>query len=316
MSENEFERITELLSELSADEKTRHIAEELSYEFTSLKNKYVREAVRRENRMRLSDIRRVNEAFEDAIKNEEFLVYYQPKVNLKTYHAEGAEGLCRWMHEGKLVYPDRFIPALEYSGKIEELDFYVLEHVCKDIRRWIDSGKNAVQISVNFSRINIGKARLLERIIDTIDKYKVPHSYIQVELTETFTEVEFDDLRDLLLGLRDAGISTAVDDFGTGYSSLKLISELPWNVLKIDKSLLHEAEREGSNEHLMLRHIIGMVLDMGMECVVEGVETQNDVRILKDNKCFMAQGYYFDKPIACSEFEQVLERSGSNKKKQ
>ncbi len=307
MISDSIKRIEELLKELEQLEDSAVMAKELRLEVDRVyaKLRYGNNG-KREGKA-VIDNNNVEELFDRAIENEEFKVYYQPKVNLKTYEPNGAEALCRWVRDDVVIPPDEFIPILEQGPKIKKLDFYMLEHVCKDMRKWIDEGKNVVQISVNLSRINVGQERLLERIVETIDRYRIPHSYIQIELTETSTELGFDELRDLVLGLRDAGISTAVDDFGTGYSSLRVISELPWNVLKIDKSLLRETERKKSNDHLMLGHIISMVRDLGMECVVEGVETPEDVKFLKDNNCFMAQGFYFDRPISGEYFEMLLD---------
>ncbi len=315
MISDSIKKIEQLLLELESKEASAVKARELRAEVDSVYAKLRYGNSSKRDGKAVIDKNNVEELFDDAIRNEDFKVFYQPKVNLKTYEPEGAEALCRWIREDEVIAPDDFIPILEQSSKIEKLDFYMLEHVCRDLRKWLDAGKNIIQVSVNLSRINVGQERLIERIIDTVDKYSIPHSYIQIELTETSTDLGFDELRELVLGLRDAGISTAVDDFGTGYSSLKLISELPWNVLKIDKSLLHEAEREGSSEHLMLCHIISMVRDLGMECVVEGVETPEDIKLLKDNNCFMAQGFYFDRPISGEYFEQLLDGVSPRKKK-
>lgn len=249
----------------------------------------------------------IEDMFPDSIKNREFLVYYQPKVNLKNYRLCGAEALCRWRHNGKIIYPEDFIPVVEQNNTIGLLDFYMLEHVCEDLRRWLEAGLNPVQVSVNLSRCNIDNESLLDCIIDTIDHYEVPHRYLQIELTETTTDVDITDLKKLVVGLSDAGISTAVDDFGQGFSSLNIIKELPWNVLKIDSSLLHGAERTASHNRQMMNHIISMVHDIGIDCIVEGVETPDDIRLLKENNCFMAQGFYFDKPLPVEIFEQRLQ---------
>lgn len=252
----------------------------------------------------------VESVFPEAIENEEFLVYYQPKVMLKNYRLEGAEALCRWKHDGQLVRPDDFIPILENSNLICTLDFYMLEHVCRDIRRWIDSNQNIVRVSVNLSRRHLGDEDLLDKIISIIDKYNVPHEYIEIELTETTTDVGFVDLKKIVLGLHERGIHTSVDDFGVGYSSLNLIRQLPWDVIKIDKSFLPEGEDENAVEHTMLRHLLSMLQDMGLKCIVEGVETVEQVKMLKGNNCYLAQGYYFDRPLEIKEFENRLKELG------
>lgn len=245
--------------------------------------------------------------FYDAIDNEEFLVYYQPKVNLTNYTLSGAEALCRWKHNGELIQPFRFIPILEQSHNICILDFYVLDHVCKDMRRWIDNEIPLVKVSVNLSRMHLGDERLAERITETIDKYNIPHEYIEIELTETTTDVNFKELKKIVSSLHDLGISTSVDDFGVGYSSLNLIRDLPWNVLKIDKSFLPSDtdENKGSKE-IMLKYVISMAQELGLECIVEGVESMQQVEIVKACNCFRAQGYFFDKPLPVNIFENRL----------
>lgn len=239
--------------------------------------------------------------FPRALENEEFVVYYQPKVSLKQYELAGAEALCRWVHQGKLMPPDDFIPVLEQSNAICALDFYMLEHVCKDIRRWLDEGKHVVRVSVNLSRCHMGNPGLLQRIVSIIDAYRVPHQYIEIELTETTTDAAFNDLKGIVFGLSEQGIRTAVDDFGVGYSSLNLIKELPWSIIKVDRSFLEQREGQRGN-YVMLKHVIAMAQELGMEVIVEGVETVEHVKLLKGNNCYLAQGFYFDRPLPENEF--------------
>ena len=255
----------------------------------------------------IRESRELEELLPSALENEEFEAYYQPKVALKDYTLAGAEALCRWFHDGQMVMPGKFIPVFERTKAVTLLDFYMLERVCKDIRKWLDDGKKVVKVSVNFSRRHMGDMNLLEHILEVVDKYQVPHEYIEIELTETTTDVDFKDLRQIVNGLQEAGISTSVDDFGMGYSSLNLIKELPWNVLKIDRSLLQPIAVGEENGSIMLRHVISMAQEMGLECLVEGVETAEQVKFLKQNSCFLAQGFFFDKPLPRAEFEKRLE---------
>lgn len=254
-------------------------------------------------------VKEIEMMFPSAIENEEFKVFYQPKTQLNNYQLAGAEALCRWFRNGKVISPGEFIPVLEGSKAICTLDFYMLDHVCRDIRRWLDEGREAVKVSVNLSRLHLGDEDLLESILRIIDKYKVPHHFIEIELTETTTDVDYKELKKIVYGLREQDISTSVDDFGVGYSSLNLIREMPWNVLKIDKSFLptQEEEDKDPSKVKMLRHIITMSQDLGLECIVEGVETAEQVKLLKDCKCYLAQGFYFDRPLPVKEFEQKLE---------
>lgn len=251
--------------------------------------------------------KRIETLFPDAIKNEEFQVYYQPKVFMKDYKLKGAEALCRWYHDGNVVPPDAFIPVLEQSRDICALDFYMLDHVCADIRRWLDEGRRVVKVSVNFSRCHFGNSHLLQNIINIIDKHNVPYKYIEIELTETTTDVDFNDLKELVNGLRNYGISTSVDDFGVGYSSFNLIRDIPWNVIKIDKSFLYDDKHElSAKNRAVLKYIIAIAQEMGMVAICEGVETIEQIRLLKEYGCFMAQGFYFDKPLPKNVFEEKL----------
>ena len=246
----------------------------------------------------------ITASFPKALADEEFLVYYQPKVSLDGRNIAGAEALSRWYHNGRLISPADFIPVLEQGRDICKLDFYVLDKVCRDIRRWLDTGRNVVRISVNLSRRHLSDMDLLDRIVKIIDKHNVPHELIEIELTETTTDVEFKDLKRTISGLQQTGISTSVDDFGIGYSSLNLIKELPWNVLKLDKSLLPDKNNNNDEQKgIMFKYIVAMAQEMGLECIAEGVETKEHVDLLTSNSCKLAQGYYFDKPLPVEEFE-------------
>lgn len=264
-----------------------------------------------ELKAKIDESKNIENMFGEALENEEFMVYYQPKVSLEDFSLIGAEALCRWNLNGKIIQPCDFIPTLEKSHYICMLDFYMLEHVCQDLRRWIDSGLNVVKISVNLSRVHLGNINILEKIIGIIDKYNIPHQYIEIELTETTTDVDFTDLKQLVNSLHKNEISTSVDDFGVGYSSLNLIRDLPWNVLKIDKSFLPDEisdknTKTQSQKEAMLNHIIAMAKTFGLDCISEGVETKEQIELLKNCMCQNAQGFYFDKPLPVKEFEKRL----------
>ena len=250
----------------------------------------------------------IRRRFDEALKNREFHAYFQPKVNVETGEITGAEALCRWIRDGKTVPPMEFIPILERSTDIFRLDFYMLDLVCMNIRKWLDEGKNAVRISINFSRKHLTDPGLLDSIVSIIDRHGIPYEYIEIELTETTTEGDYQKLKKLVEGLNRVGIHTSIDDFGIGYSSLNLISELPWNVMKIDRSLLPAVSTDENDLSTVLyKHITAMACDMGLECLTEGVETAEQVQILRDNACEYAQGYYFDRPLPVEEFEKRME---------
>ena len=251
----------------------------------------------------------VRRLFPGALDNEEFKAFYQPKVDVSTGRVVGAEALCRWIQHDKIIPPMEFIPILEQNTDICILDFHMLGVVCRDIRRWIDEGKNVVRVSVNLSRKHLVDVDLIRHILDIIDRYNVPHEYIEIELTETTTDVEFRDLRRIVEGLREAGICVSVDDFGMGYSSLNLIRELPWDVLKIDKCFVPlDDDKDDGVTSKMFKHVVSMAQDIGLKCIAEGIETEKQLEILKKNNCDIAQGYYFDKPLPVHEFEERLDK--------
>ncbi len=267
----------------------------------------------RKNREDKENISRVRRYFETALETGEFHAYYQPKVDVMTGRIVGAEALCRWIRDGKVVPPMEFIPILEQNSDICKLDFYMLELVCKDIARWLSEGRKVVRISVNLSRKHLMDMDILGRVVSIIERYKVPFEYIELELTETTTEGDYQKLKKLVEGLRRIGIHTSIDDFGVGYSSLNIIRELPWNVMKIDRSLLPFGVTDKKDlSTLLYKHITAMARDMGLECLTEGVETAEQVQVLRDNFCSYAQGYYYDRPLPAPEFEQRMSIGGYN----
>ena len=252
--------------------------------------------------------RRIQSIFPEALLNNEFVVFYQPKINIDTGEIRGAEALCRWFHEGNIVPPMEFIPVLEETNEICKLDYYMLDKVCGHIRKWLDEGRQAVRVSVNLSRRHMINPELLKELIEIIDRHNVPHEYIEIELTETTTDVEFKDLKRVVVGLQEQNICTSVDDFGMGYSSLNLIRVVPWNVIKVDKIFLPlDGESQDSTRSVMFKYVVAMANELGLECIVEGVETPAQLELLRQNGCHMAQGYLFDKPLPQLEFEKRLD---------
>ncbi len=251
---------------------------------------------------------RIQQQFPEAMRNQEFRVFFQPKVDTVTGELAGAEALSRWLKDGEILSPEGFVPILEQTSDICKLDFYVLDRVCGFIRKWLDEGRKVVRISVNFSRKHFINEKLHEKILEIVDKHNVPHEYIEIELTETTTDVEFRALKSIVKGLQANHIRTSVDDFGMGYSSLNLIRVIPWNVIKIDRSFLpKDNESADSISHIMFRNVVNMTREMGLETVAEGVETAAQLHILQDNNCELAQGFLFDRALPAEEFEKRLD---------
>ena len=249
----------------------------------------------------------VRRDFESALQKEEFVAYYQPKVDVHTGRMVGAEALCRWLRRGRIVMPNDFIPVLEQDLEICRLDFYMLDRVCRDIRRWLDEGRPVVPVSVNMSRKHMLDPDLSGHIVEVVDRSRCPHELIEVELTETTTDVEFAAVAALVRELQRAGIKASVDDFGTGYSSLNLIQSIPWDIIKLDKSILPSDAASGARGGRMFSHVVAMAHDIGMKCVAEGVETDTQLALMKVYGCRIAQGYLFDRPLPVEEFEKRLD---------
>lgn len=242
--------------------------------------------------------------FPEALKDEEFLVYYQPKVETDSYMIVGAEALVRWFSAGKIISPAEFVPVVEQDGSICRLDFYMLEHVCRDIRSWLDESIEPVQISVNFSRKHLSNPNLAEDIMAVLQKYEVPPKYIEIEVTETTDEEEQGMLSLFMNKMKQCKISTAIDDFGTGYSSLNILRTFPVDVLKIDKSFIDNGNSD--NDSIVLTNIIRMAKELHMDVITEGVEKWSQVKFLHDMKCNKVQGFLFDKPMPRMEFEKKI----------
>ena len=245
--------------------------------------------------------------FRNAIDKKEFFVVYQPKVFTKTNSLYGAEALVRWNNDGRLIYPGEFVEIFEKAHLIADLDFYVLEQVCINMREWLDSGLDPVKISVNFSNDHLGDEFLVDRITEIVDKYDIDHSLIEIEMTETVDVNEINQLLSYVDGLHGNGFTVAIDDFGIGYSSLLMLQTISVDVLKIDKAFIAEVTGDpDKRENIILRHIINMADDLGVEIVAEGVETIDQRENLTKMNCHRIQGYFFDKPLNAEDYGKRL----------
>ena len=260
----------------------------------------------------------MSSAFQKALENKEFEVFYQPKVYLSDYSLCGSEALVRWKRGGTLMQPDEFIPLLEREGSICALEFYILDNVCRSIRGWLDKGITPVRTSVNFSKLHLHNRRFSEDIIAVLKRYDIDASYIEIELTETSGYEDFDALSTFVSTMHDYGIHTSIDDFGTGYSSLNLLCSLNVDAIKLDKSFLATGSAQtAEDDHkprlrrpdsniIVIKTIVNLAAELGMEVICEGVETDEHARILKDLGCHMAQGFLFGSPLSHDEYEQRL----------
>lgn len=253
--------------------------------------------------------KQISQLFPKALADNEFLVYYQPKVLLENQKLCGCEALVRWYHHEKLVPPMDFIPVLEREGTVCNLDFYVFEKVCSDLRRWIDMGIEPVRISTNFSQQHLRNPFLAEEILNIMQNYDIESRYIEIELTEMSGAKDRVAMLDFLQKMRDYGICTSIDDFGTGFSSLNMLREFHMDVIKLDKSFVDKIALEipdAVSDKIIIQNIVHMVRDLQLEIISEGVETKEQAEFLRNIHCNMAQGFLFDKPLPHDEFEKRL----------
>lgn len=246
-----------------------------------------------------------------ALERDELIVYYQPKVDLRNGKIVGMEALLRWQHpQLGLVPPDDFIPLAEQIGLIEEIDQWVLESVCRQIRFWQEAGFDTVKVAINLSPLEFMNLDLGNQIIRLVEDYGVPASAIELEVTETAVIQNMDTAVAILQSLNDAGFGISVDDFGTGYSSLDYLKLFPLSKVKIDRSFISDF-MAGSNDAAIVSAIIAMSHSLGLRVVAEGVETEEQLRFLQDLHCDEIQGYLISRPVPREEAEDLLAQPSS-----
>lgn len=273
--------------------KTVKKKQEYQYEFF---DDSLREQVARDSR--------VLAVVHKAIQQEELVAYLQPKFDLETNQLIGAEALVRWKQgEAICYYPNDFIPVLEQSGDIVELDFSIYKQVLQAMQKWQKEGKRLYPISINISRVHCKFDSCDERIIQLADQYQIPHHLIEIEITESAFLDDTNVLVENLNRLRKAGFRISIDDFGSGYSSLSIISQMPVDVIKMDQTFITKAVDQ-KKAGCVVAAMISMAQNLNLEVICEGVETTEQAQFLLERGCRMGQGYLFSKPIAIAEFEK------------
>lgn len=245
-----------------------------------------------------------------ALEKEQFTFYLQPKVNLRTGRVAGAEALARWKKpDGTVVGPDEFVPLLERTGNVEQLDFLLYEQVFRYLCGRQDADSIVVPISVNISRAHLKDTDFIKKIKQLLRQYGVHPSLLEFELTETMLAESMEAAAAMIRGLRALGCKVSIDDFGTGYSALNLLKDLEFDVLKLDSSFVSSAA-EGYKSDVILRNIIRMADELYMTVLCEGLETAGQVERLNTFGCTLAQGYYFAPPMPAEAFEAFVQQAG------
>ncbi len=252
-------------------------------------------------------------ALRQAITANELMLYYQPKVNLKTGIASSVEALARWQHPVYgFVPPDQFITLAEQTGLINPLTDWVLETAVKQCSAWHQAGLD-LSIAVNLSSWNLRDVTLPDTIMHLLERYTVPPHLLRVELTESAIMTDADRALEVLERLSKLGIHISVDDFGTGYSSLAYLKRLPIDELKIDRSFVqHMTEVEA--DATIVRSTVMLAHSLGLQIVAEGVEDQATWHCLANFNCDIAQGYYMSRPIPAGEIEKWLQKTLTEQK--
>ena len=242
-----------------------------------------------------------------ALKNREFSCFLQPKYGTKSRHIEGAEALIRWQSkEFGFVYPSDFIPLSERNGFVVELDFFILEEVCRLMRKWLDAGLTPVVISVNQSRLHLDVPDYIGKLREIVDRYEVPYKYIELELTESVFTDDASLMIKTMQKLHDVGFKLSIDDFGSGYSSLNMLKDMPADVVKIDREFFNTTA-DSEKGRAVISSVVDLANRLNMKVISEGVETEEQVEFLADIGCHMVQGYFFAKPMTVKDFEMLWE---------
>ncbi len=245
---------------------------------------------------------------ETALFGEEFQVYYQPKIDLKTMKIVGAEALVRWIKNGKpIFYPDQFIPIFENNRFIIRLDYFVTHKVCDLIKINYDLLSN-YKISVNLSGITLLQENLTESLLDTVKNSGIKPSNLELEITESAFVENFELVVSAINNLKKCGFSISMDDFGSGLSSYNRFKDIPLDILKLDKGFCSFScgEKKGT---MIVESIISLAKQLNLQVVAEGVETQEQAQMLRELGCDVAQGYLYAKPMPKDEFINMLKNS-------
>ena len=242
----------------------------------------------------------------NALKNEEFVLYLQPKYELQRNSIAGAEVLVRWITaDGRMISPGEFIPVFERNGFILKLDQYVWEKTCQLLAGWRDEGRKIFPVSVNISRVSLYNPKIVDVICGLTEKYNIPPEWLQLELTESAYTGNPKAIKEMMEQLQKKGFSILMDDFGSGYSSLNVLKDIAVDVLKIDMKFLDGSGDDGRSENI-LASVVRMAKWLNMPVVAEGAERKEQVSFLHSIGCEYVQGFYFARPMPVKEYEKLL----------
>lgn len=247
----------------------------------------------------------IEENMQTAVTERQFMMYLQPKYSIAQNEIIGAEALVRWRHpERGMIYPNQFIPIIEENGFIKKVDYYIWEEACRFIRRCEDAGIDPCPISVNVSRIHLRGDECVQVLSDMIADNGIEKTLLELEITETADDQQ---VSAKALELKEEGFTLLMDDFGSGYSSLNILLETPFDVIKLDKKFI-ENMMVSDKGRLILEQVVSMAGKLELGLLAEGVETKEQVELLKSIGCDQVQGYYYAKPMPAEEFFALLRK--------
>ncbi len=248
----------------------------------------------------------IEKSMRSALEKEEFKLFLQPKIDLSTGKVYAAEALVRWIsNSDTIVYPNDFIPLFEANGFCTELDLYMFDKACARIRSYLDRNIEPIYLSINQTKLLFFKKGYKEKLKEIIQKYDIPPKYLMIEVLEDLATYKVNELNNHINELKKLGLSIALDDFGSGYSSLNIIAGLDIDEIKFDRQfMLADDPEQIKKNHMILRVLSKLAKELGIRTVVEGVERNEDVEFLKTIDCDLAQGYYYDRPIAADDFDR------------
>ena len=257
----------------------------------------------------------IESSMQSALAKQEFQLFLQPKVRLENGQVEGAEALVRWIRPDEtLVYPNEFIPAFEKNGFCARLDLYMVDRTCRQLREWMDAGYEPICISVNQSRLLFYQSDYVERLCAVMDRYHIPHGYIQLEILEGLAIENIEQMNKTLAQLHEKGFRLSLDDFGSGYSSLNVLAGIQVDEVKFDKDfLLESAPDKKEKNKLALKNVVKLAKDLQITTVAEGVEVQQDEEFVHSIGCEYGQGFFYSCPIPPEEFAQRYLKKASDR---
>jgi diguanylate cyclase (GGDEF)-like protein/PAS domain S-box-containing protein len=253
----------------------------------------------------------LEEQLHNALHRNEFHLLYQPVIDLETRQIVGAEALLRWNSQQLgMVTPDEFIPVAEHTGMIVEIGRFVLKEALRQSGRWINEIDPEFKIAINLSPRQFRDPELIEFIDRILHKYNIDGDNLELEITEGVLMAQHADIENTIARLNERDINISMDDFGTGYSSLSYLRSYPFNILKIDRSFINDISVDPADLELV-NAAIDMAHGLGLKVIAEGVETEEQITLLNNKRCDMAQGYFFSKPVSADVLETTLKKKVS-----